>query len=132
MPRTQTSNITTSTGYNPGSKLQFSRLLLKTLWNPECKSQLETRKAPTSFISVFSSEGWNFLLQSDPETDLLNYHVSLPHPQKKLLIGGKNKEVVTHWTWQHHWQGTKIQERKQERTAMKKNVLQISLWISIY
>lgn len=48
MPKTQTSKITTSTDYNPGSKLQFSRLSLKTPWYPECKSQLETRKAPIS------------------------------------------------------------------------------------
>lgn len=95
----QNTGFTMSTDQNPGSKLQFSDLSLKTQRNLECKPQLETRKVPISSISLFSSEGLKFLLQADTARDLLNYHVNFPHAQNEFLIGGKNKEemeVVTH------------------------------------
>lgn len=59
-------------------EIQFSSLSLKTWWNLECKPQSGTRKKATSSMSPFSSERWNIRLQSDPETDLLNYHVGPP------------------------------------------------------
>lgn len=80
MLETWTSNITMNTDARILGVSYNFQVCPSRQWNLECEPQLETRKKPTSSFLPFSSEGWRVVLQSDPETDLLNYLLGSPRP----------------------------------------------------